>query len=235
MPSAKNGKNDLRNNDRVRMLVVTAVLAAVSSVLMMFSFSVPLMPPFISMDFSELPAVIASFSFGPLWGVAVCLVKNLVNVTMTSTGGVGELSNFLLGATMTLTAGLLYRVKPGRPTAALDRAAGKVKNEKVRKALLGFIRSRRPMVLAAGSAGALAMAAVSLLTNYYITYPIYTNFMPMEAIMGAYQAIAPWVKNLWQALLVFNVPFTFIKGFLSVLISVIVAEPIMKAVRIGSR
>lgn len=192
-------------NVKVRKLVLTAVLAAVSSVLMMFSFSVPLMPPFIKMDFSELPAVIAAFSLGPVSGVAVCLVKNLVNLTMTTTGGVGELSNFLLGATLTLVAGLLYRLKPGR----------------------------RWMVLVAGMVGAAAMAGVSMLTNYYITYPIYTAFMPMEAIIGAYQAILPWVDNLWQALAIFNLPFTFIKGMVSVVIAVVVALPIMRAVEKG--
>ena len=51
------------------------------------------------------------------------------------------------------------------------------------------------------------MAVVSLPINYYIVYPIYENFMPLENIIGAYQAILPRVKTLWQCLLVFNVPF----------------------------
>ena len=85
-----------KRGERIRFLVVTAVLGAVSAVLMMLSFSVPFMPSFIKMDFSELPALIASFSMGPLSGILVCLIKNLINVTMTTTGGVGELSNFLL-------------------------------------------------------------------------------------------------------------------------------------------
>ena len=94
---------------KTRKMVMTAMLAAVSSVLMFFSFNVPLMPGFIKMDFSELPALIASFALGPVSGVAVCLVKNLVNLFFTTTGGVGELSNFLLGSLFVAPAGIVYR------------------------------------------------------------------------------------------------------------------------------
>ena len=87
-----------RKNFNVRKLTITAMLAAVSSVLMFFSFNVPLMPSFIKMDFSELPALFASITLGPVSGVVVCLVKNLVNLFFSTTGGVGELSNFILGA-----------------------------------------------------------------------------------------------------------------------------------------
>ena len=82
---------------RIRFITVTGILGAVSTVLMMLSFSVPFMPSFIKLDFSELPALIAAYSMGPLSGITVCFIKNLINVTMTTTGGVGELSNFILG------------------------------------------------------------------------------------------------------------------------------------------
>ena len=79
---------------QVRYLAMTAILAAVSAVLMMISFSVPLVPSFLKMDISEMPALIATFSMGPVSGVLVCLIKNLINLPMTTTGGVGELANF---------------------------------------------------------------------------------------------------------------------------------------------
>ena len=55
--------------------------------------------------------------------------------------------------------------------------------------------------------------------------------MPMEAIIGAYRAINPRVENLWQALLWFNMPFTFIKGMLDVLLTFLIYKklsPILK-------
>ena len=187
---------------KTRKMTSTAMLAAVATVLMFFSFSVPLMPSFIKMDLSELPALLASFTFGPLAGVAVCLVKNLVNVFFTTTGGVGELSNFILGAMFVAPAGLIYkhyRTKKGAIVASL--------------------------------VGAATMAILSVLTNYYIVYPVYTNFMPMEAIISAYEFINPAVKDLWDALLWFNMPFTFIKGMISVVITMFIYKPLSPILR----
>lgn len=190
----------------VRKLVVTAMLAAVSTVLMFFSFNVPLMPGFIKMDFSELPALLASFALGPVSGAAVCLVKNLVNVIFTSTGGVGELSNFILGCLFVVPAGWVYHYK--------RTAMG---------ALLG------------SALGAFVMAAVSVLTNYYVVYPIYTAFMSMEAILGMYRAINHNVKNLWDALLWFNMPFTFLKGLCSVAMCFLIYKPLSPILKGTSR
>ena len=108
----------------VRKLAVTAMLGAVSTVLMFISFNVPLMPSFIKLDLSELPALIASFALGPLWGVCVCLIKNLINVFFSTTGGVGELSNFILGASFVFTAGMFYRHLGGRKGALIGSLCG---------------------------------------------------------------------------------------------------------------
>ena len=189
-------------NKNLRKVTVTAILAALSSALMFVSFSVPLMPSFIKLDFSELPALIASFSLGPIYGVCVVLVKNLVNVFFSTTGGVGELSNFIIGAVFVFTAGMIYKKKKRRSYA-----------------LLGAV------------VGSFLMAGIGLISNYYVVYPIYQNFMPLEAIMGLYQAIYPGVKNLWQALIVFNVPFTFIKGMLNTLITFVIYKKISPIIK----
>lgn len=190
------------NTDKIRKLTMTAMLAAIASVLMFISFSVPLMPGFVKIDFSELPALIASFTLGPLSGVTVCFIKNVVHLLGTDTGGVGELSNFILGASFVLPAGLIYRKTQSRMGA-----------------------------LAGSLLGAAAMAVISLFSNYYLVYPIYANIMPMEVILGAYQTINPHVKNLWQALMWFNMPFTFIKGLFSVLVTVLVYQKLTPIIR----
>ncbi len=185
-------------DSRIRKLTGTAMLSAIAFVLMFLEFPIPvLIPPFIKMDFSELPALIASFAYGPFWGVAVCLIKNLIHLSDTQTGGVGELSNFLLGAFFVFTAGLIYK---------------KIHTKK--GAVIGSIT------------GAFVMGAASLFINYYIVYPIYTKFMPMEAIIGAYQLILPSVDDLWDCLIIFNLPFTVIKGLCSVLITMFVYKPL---------
>lgn len=181
----------------VRNLVVTAMLTAVSFILMLLDFSVPLIPNFVKMDISEFPALLAAFALGPVWGAGVCLLKNLLHLTVTTTGGVGELANFLLGAVFTLVAGAIYKRKRTRAGAMI-----------------------------ASIAGALAMAALSLPINYYITYPFYQNFMPLDAIIGAYQAINPGVDGLFACLLIFNVPFTFVKGMLDVILCALIYKRI---------
>ena len=198
--------NAPRARVNVRKLTMTAMLSAVATVLMFLSFNVPLMPSFIKLDFSELPALIASFAFGPVCGVTVCLVKNLVNLLFTTTGGVGELSNFLLGACFVIPAGLVYKRKKSR-----------------RSALLGALL------------GALSMAVIGVFTNYYIVYPVYTAFMPMETILGMYRAINPNVVTLWDALLWFNMPFTFIKGLCSVAMAFIIYKPLSPILKGKSR
>ena len=96
-------------NTRIRKLTGTAMLSAIAYILMFLEFPIPfLIPPFIKMDFSELPALLAAFAYGPLWGVAVCLIKNLIHLLNTQTGGVGELSNFLLGAAFVFSASALF-------------------------------------------------------------------------------------------------------------------------------
>lgn len=190
---------------KTRFIAVTAILSAMSTALMFLNFSIPIMPSFIKLDFSELPALIASFSMGPLYGVAVCLVKNLVNLIRTTTGGIGELSNFILGAVFVYTAGIIYNHKKTRSGA-----------------LVGSIT------------GAFLMAGISIVSNYFIIYPIYEKMMPLEAILGMYRAILPNVKTLLQALLIFNTPFTFVKGMLSVIITFLIYKkisPIIKGVK----
>lgn len=177
----------------VRKLAMTAMLGATATVLMFISISVPLMPSFIKLDLSELPALIASFSLGPASGIGVCLLKNLLNLPFSQTGGVGELSNFLLGAAFVLPAGLVYRKLHSR-----------------RGALLGAL------------SGAVTMGLISFLTNYFLVYPLYTAFMPMETILAAYRAIYPGIKNLAHALWMFNVPFTAIKGLISLGITLLI-------------
>lgn len=181
----------------VRYLTVTAMLSAVAYILMFLDFSVPFMPSFIKMDLSELPALIGGFAFGPVCGVLICLIKNLLHLFITSTGGVGELSNFILGVSFVLPAALIYRYKKSK-----------------KMALLGSL------------AGAVIMGLFSIVSNYFLVYPVYYNFMDKELILAAYQAIIPSVKSILQCLICFNMPFTIVKGLFSVIITFLIYKPI---------
>ena len=187
------------STSKVRVLTGTAMLGAVAAVLMYLEFPIPIMPAFVKLDVSELPALIASFAYGPVSGLLVCLIKNLIKLPSTSTAAVGELFNFVMGALFVGVAGLIY------------------KRNKTRKgAIVGALL------------GALVMAVVSVPYNYFIVYPAYVVMyhLPLDAIIGMYQAINPNVNGLLACLLVFNLPFTFVKGALDAVLCFLVYKPL---------
>ncbi len=182
----------------VRKLTVTAMLSAVAAVLMMLQIKLPFMPSFISFDVSDLPPLLASFALGPVWGVIVCLLKNVLHAFSSSTGGVGELSNFIISGMFVFVAGMIYKHKKTRMGAIISSVIG-----------------------------AAASAVVCVFTNYYIIYPLFGLIgWKSEIILGLYQAILPWVSNMWQALAIFNLPFTFVKGLCCALLAFAIYKPL---------
>ena len=187
----------------VRSLTATALFGALGFVLMMLEFGLPIIPSFIKFDFSELPALLAAFAYGPWHGVLVCFVKNALHLFVTNTAGVGELANFLMGVFLVVPAGLIYRHRKSRKTA-----------------LLGALT------------GSFVMGVACVLINYFITYPIYYKIMiPKAVILQAYQAILPAVDSILESLLIFNFPFTFAKGIVVSVICALIYKklsPILK-------
>ena len=175
------------------------ILSAVSAVLMFFPIlKFPFMPSFLTLDFSDFPALLASFALGPVSGVLVCLLKNLIHLSASSTGFVGELSNFLLGCFFVIPAGVIYHRKKTFKTAIVS-----------------------------GLAGSASMAFFGFFSNLFVIYPLYYAVLaPKFAILGMYKAILPSVDSIWKSLLIFNVPFTFFKGLCSVLIVFLVYKKI---------
>ena len=100
-----------KNLVSTRTITMTALLAAISYVLAFLEFPVPLSPSFARMDLSDLPALIGAFAFGPVTGVMIELIKNILQLLSTSTGGIGELANFLMGTSYVLAAGFIYKYK----------------------------------------------------------------------------------------------------------------------------
>ena len=191
-----------------RYLVSAAMLSAVAVVLQYIEFSIPIMPSFIKLDLSDLPSLIGAFAMGPLWGVAIAGIKNLIHLLVSQSGGVGELANFLMNAVFVAAAGLIYQ----------------------------YHRTRKG-ALAGSVIGAVIMALVSVPVNYFIVYPVYTAFMPMETIIAMYQAIRPSIKDgdLLSCLLIFNMPFTFVKEMLSVVICLLIYKPLSPLIHGTSR
>ena len=196
---------NINSKNRTKQLVYVSLFSAIGFLLMFIEFSVPIVPSFLKVDISELPALLMTFMYGPVSGIIVCLLKNVIHLIITSTGGVGELSNFLLGAIFCFAAGMIYK-----------------HNRTKKGAIIGML------------IGAFVMAEVCFFTNLYIMYPFYYNIIPKEAILGMCQAIIPSIDSIELSLIVFNVPFTFAKGILCSIITFLAYKKLKKALRIES-
>ena len=183
--------------DTTHNLTVAAMLSAVAFILMFIEFPIPmLIPAFIKMDFSDLPALLGAFALGPVYGVIISFMKNLLHIVIkgTSTACVGELSNFILGAIFSAVAGYLYKHHKSRKE----------------RELVGVAR------------------VLSVPSNYFVVYPAYVQFyhMPLEAILGMYQAILPSADSLIKCLILFNLPFTLVKGLLDAVLCMLIYKPL---------
>ncbi len=200
--TAVNNRINSGSANRTRNMIVAGMLSAVAFILMYIEFPVPMIiPSFIKLDISDLPALLGSFALGPVYGVIISFVKNVLIMLLKGSGsaGIGEISNFILGAVFAFSAGLIYK-----------------RHKNIRGAITGSV------------IGAAIMAVLSIPSNYFVVYPAYVEFygMPMNVIIGMYQAILPSVDSLLECLIIFNVPFTFFKGMLDVAICFLIYKPL---------
>ena len=191
-----------RSVSKTRKLTVAAILAAAAYLLAFLEFPVPLTPAFARMDLSDLPALIGAFAFGPVTGVMVELVKNLLGLMTSSTGGVGELANFLMGASYVFTAGAVY------------------KHHKTKR-----------MALVGGVTGSIAMGIMAAITNYFILLPMFEQFMPLEEIIAAFGEFIPFIHTKLDVVLYNAFPFNVLKGLVITAVTMLIYKklsPILK-------
>ena len=167
----------------VRKVTMTAMLATISYIMAFAEFPVPLSPSFARMDLSDFPALIGAFAFGPSIGVMIELVKNGLQLLSTSTGGVGELANFLMGSSYVLTAGLIYKWHKSKKTAVISCIAGSV-----------------------------VMGITAAVTNYFILLPMFEVFMPMDQLIESFGMFIPFINTKLDVVLYNAFPFNLLKG-----------------------
>lgn len=167
----------------VRTISMTAMLSAVAYLLAFVEFPVPLSPSFARMDLSDLPALIGAFAFGPLSGLLIELVKNALQLMTTSTGGIGEIANFLMGASYVVAAGVLYKRHKTKKTALL-----------------------------ACIAASFVMGAAAALANYFILLPLFETFMPLDQLIASFAEFLPFIHTKLDVVLFNAFPFNLLKG-----------------------
>ena len=190
---------------KTRKLTVTAVLSAVAFLLAFLEFPVPLSPPFARLDLSDLPALIGAFAYGPLAGVMVELIKNLLGLMTSGTGGIGELANFIMGSSYVFTAGAIYKA-----------------NKTKKMALIG------------GIMGSLVMGVVAAITNYFILLPLFEQFMPIDKIIASFGTFIPFIKTKLDVVIYNAFPFNVLKGLVITLITMLIYKKLRPVLK-GSR
>lgn len=141
-----------KKSRRLLKLVVLALLTTVSLALFFISFPLPLLPPYLKVDFSDVPALIAGLIFSPLAGVLVVLMKNVLYFIISgSADPIGVTANFIAGALYVLPVAYLYHKYQG-----------------VKSVISGLV------------IGTIAMAVVMSILNYFILLPAYALLIGME-------------------------------------------------------
>lgn len=170
-----------------KKMVMIGIMGAVSTILMLFEFPLPfLVPPFIKMDFSELPIILCGFMYGPLAGFFTAFIKIVLNTLLggTNTMGVGELANFITSVAYMLPAVLIYQ---------------KMRNKK--GAIIGLM------------SGTLITSVFAIFNNMYLMFPFYAKVygMPIDAIVDMGSAVNPLVDDMFTLMLFSMLPFNLMK------------------------
>lgn len=188
-----------------RNMVVIALFGAISGLLMLAELPLTFVAPnFYKLDLSELPVMIGTFALGPAAGIMIELIKLLVKFVIkgSSTGGVGELANFLIGCAMVIPAGILYQLQ---------------KNKK--RAVLGL------------GLGTLCMALAGMVMNALILLPFYSKMMPLDKIIAMGAAIFPQVDSVWSFALWCVVPFNLIKGVVISVLTMLLYKRVSRLIK----
>ena len=171
-----------KNSTAVFNLTRCGILSAIAIVL--FYIEIPVVA-FYKLDLSTLPAIIAGFAMGPVQGVIVIVIKNLIHMLNSGTACVGELADILMSCAYVIPASLIYRKHKNRKSALLSMVIGSV-----------------------------VMIIVSVLVNYFVLIPAYQILMglPLEVIVGMGKAVWSYIDNTVKLVIFITAPFNVLKG-----------------------
>lgn len=168
-----------------RYITKVGILSAIAVILMFFEVPLPMMPSFLKLDVSELPAILGAFLLGPIAGVGIELIKNLIHGANSQTMGIGEVANFLVGVSFILPASYLYQ-RYSSPKGA---------------------------IIALG-VGTISMMFSASLLNYFVLLPLYQAVLhfPLEQIISLGTVANPQIIDLKSFITMAIAPFNLIKG-----------------------
>jgi riboflavin transporter FmnP len=183
-----------KNNRNKSVFYITRVacLSAIAIIVMFLEFTLPIFPGFYKLDFSTFPIIVGTFAMGPIAGVTIQFIKDLVHLLVSNQSmGIGLMADFAIGSAYILSAGIIYK--------RLHTKKG---------ALLGCI------------AGTFAATIVGAFFNYYVLIPLYVLLTPysLEDIISMGTKVTGSIKDLKTLIMFATVPFNLLKfGVISLL------------------
>lgn len=174
-------------------LVKIAILSAIGYILMFISVPLPMLfPDFLKIDISDLTALLGGVALGPVAGVTIAFLKNLLQFVtgMSTTGGVGEFANFLIGGSFVFTVSYIYS-----------------KKRELSGVIIGLL------------AGMVVMTIVGCVSNYFIILPFYQTIgWPIDAVVAMGADINPTIDSKMSFVIWMIAPFNILKsGLMSLL------------------
>lgn len=175
-------------NGKLNRLVKISLLGVIAFILMFIEVATPFFPPFLKIDISDLPALVGALALGPMAGIAIEFLKNVLHgIFIGGSAFVGELANFSVGAVLVAVVGYMY---------------GKNKNRKMAISALGV--------------GTVVMAVAASVLNYFIFLPLYETVLhfPVSAIVAMGNKMNSNIKDLNSFVVWSILPFNLIKGII---------------------
>ena len=167
---------------KTKKIILIGIFAAISTVLMFFELSLPVFPSFLKLDLSTVVVLISGYVISPVAGIFVALVKDLIHLMFTHTGGIGELADFIVSAVMVFTAAY---------------ARKKINNDY--STVIGMLL------------GIVFATIIALLSNYFLLIPFYEKIMPLQAIIEMSAKAIPAINSKFTLIMYAFLPFNLIK------------------------
>lgn len=185
----------IRNNRAfsTSKLVKISILAAIGYILMFIAVPIPaLFPDFLKIDISDLPVLLGGMALGPIAGIWIAFLKNLLQLVtgFSTTGGVGELANFIIGGSFVWVVSFIY---------------SNTKN--IKGVIVGLLL------------GIITMTIVGCIANYVLILPFYSTIMPIDQVINMGSKINHLITNKITFILWIIAPFNLIKSSLISLIT----------------
>ena len=186
-------------------LVKISILAAIGYILMFIAIPIPaLFPDFLKIDISDLPVLLGGMALGSGAGIWIALLKNLLQFLtgFSTTGGVGELANFIIGSSFVWVVSIIYS-----------------KKHNIKGVIIGLL------------IGIITMTIAGCIANYVLILPFYSKIMSIEAVINMGSKINPLITDKITFILWIIAPFNLIKASLISLITLPLYKKIEKILK----